>query len=82
MESGVRYRRDPAGQEPWRTIPEILERKGGDCEDLACWYAAELRMRGIRAHAVPQTRDGNMWHIVVRLPDGRIVDPSKALGME
>jgi hypothetical protein len=80
--SGVVYKRDPAGQEPWRTIPEILERGAGDCEDVACWKAAELRLKGIRAHAIPKTRDGRMWHIVVRLPGGRIIDPSKRLGMK
>jgi hypothetical protein len=78
----VVYKRDRPGDEPWRTIPEILERGAGDCEDLACWLCAELRQKGIKAHPVPQTRDGRMWHIVVRLPNGRIVDPSKRLGMK
>jgi hypothetical protein len=57
-----------------------------NCEDLACWRAAELRVRyGIKA--VPtfiwkvRPAGGYLYHIQVKLPDGRVEDPSRALGM-
>jgi hypothetical protein len=57
-----------------------------NCEDLACWRVAELRTRfGIDARPTftSQVRpDGShLYHILVRLPDGRIEDPSRRLGM-
>ncbi len=73
--SGVRYRREHPGDEEWLTIPEVLKRGHGDCEDLATWRAAETG--GV---AVPlRTRSG--WHIVTRLPNGTWEDPSRVLGM-
>ena len=84
--SGVRYEREhergPLERpERWRTIPVLHARRIGDCEDLACARAAELQQRGIDAqpeliHAAP-----GLWHIVVRLPGGRMEDPSRRLGM-
>lgn len=57
-----------------------------NCEDLACWRAAEYRVRyGI--NAIPtfiwkvRPNGGHLYHILVKLPDGRIEDPSRALGM-
>ena len=47
-DAGVVYRLDPP-DEPWFSIPRILTRGAGDCEDLACWYAASLRVLGWRA---------------------------------
>lgn len=74
-QSGVRYKRERGDREVWRTCWAAYRRRAGDCEDLACWLAAETGGR-----AVPvRTRIG--WHIVTRLPDGRIEDPSKRLGM-
>ena len=95
-ESGVRYRAEPEGQEDWLDILSALqahkeEMKGGakatiDCEDLACWRAAELQAQGIAAHPVfvwRKINDGShLYHIVVRYPDGRIEDPSRKLGMK
>jgi hypothetical protein len=81
LKAGVRYKPDPPGDEDWRSIPEILRRKGGDCEDLACWMAAELKEKGIECQAAPLTKNGREWHIVVRLSDGEIIDPSLLLGM-
>lgn len=85
-ESGVRYEEEPPGQEDWQDIPTCLWRKVGDCEDLACWRAAELQVRfGIKA--VPtftwQERPNGsyLYHITVQLPDGKIEDPSRRLGM-
>lgn len=68
-------------KEVFRQIPEVLRRGEGDCEDLAAWRIAELRERGINAQ--PRiTKHGNFFHVAVRLPDGRIDDPSKRLGMK
>ncbi len=86
-ESGVRYKRearDPrTGQrlEEWRTIAEVLDHRGGDCEDLAGYLIAELREKGINAKPW-LTKHGRTWHVRVKLPNGKIVDPSKDLGMQ
>jgi hypothetical protein len=86
--SGVRYMREPPGEEEWNTIPVCLAEwshgRGSDCEDLACWRVAELRAAGIPASPVFYFRRRaqlSIYHIVVRLPDGRIEDPSSKLGM-
>lgn len=87
---GVRYVAELPGREQWRDLPTILASGVGDCEDLATARAAELQARGVRARAVPRivSRRPNsvggvseLIHIVVRHPDGRIEDPSSALGM-
>ena len=57
-----------------------------NCEDLACWRAAELRVRyGIAAEPtfIWKVRPGGgyLYHIQVLYPDGRIEDPSRRLGM-
>ena len=79
----VRYEREEI--EEWQDIRHILERGEGDCEDLACWRAAELRHAGIKAGPYikwhSNGRGGVMYHALVRWPDGRIEDPSLALGM-
>lgn len=80
--SGVRYRREPSGQEEWSTIPDVLSRGYGDCEDLAAWGAAELRMKGIDARPIAYQSGPHTWHAVIELPDGRRIDPSKKLGMK
>jgi hypothetical protein len=41
--SGIRYQREPDGQEEWCDIPNIIAAGWGDCEDLAAWLVAELR---------------------------------------
>lgn len=75
LAAGVRYRREPWGEERWQTIPEVLAAGAGDCEDLATWLAAEI---GGRAFPV-RTRAG--WHILTRATNGAILDPSRTLGM-
>lgn len=79
----VRWRPEPPGQEHFDHAAAVLERGHGDCDDLAPWHAASLRVtgedRGAIATAYPS--GPNRWHAVVQLSDGRIVDPSKAAGM-
>lgn len=84
IDSGVRYEREPPGQELWLTIPWVRLMGHGDCEDLACWRAAELRVRGEDArpfHTLRYTPKGRLYHIRVKRADGTIEDPSAALGM-
>lgn len=85
-ESGVRYMEEPPGQEDWQDIPTCLKMRAGDCEDLACWRVAELRVRhGVMAKPVFSCKErpngGMLYHIQVQLPDGRKEDPSRVLGM-
>lgn len=92
----VRYRQEPLGDENWRDCAIVLESGFGDCEDLAAFRVAELRVKhGIPARCVfrwkmlnVETRDGprqvKLYHILVGLQRGGellIEDPSKRLGM-
>lgn len=47
--SGVKYISEPKNKEIFMSIPAILRERGADCEDLAAWRVAELRMLGERA---------------------------------
>jgi hypothetical protein len=89
--SGIRYIREE-GTEEWLTIPEIMREGGGDCEDLACWRAAELIFTRAdpaakpikRHHLIPSEDDGRpflLYHITVQRGDGTEEDPSRKLGM-
>lgn len=86
-QSGVRYQEEPAGQvESFDTIPAIIARGWGDCDDLAPWRVAELRLHGEKAKIRIQWKWNarmrtKMFHIVVRREDGTIEDPSAILGM-
>ncbi len=87
-ESGVRYKNEPEefACEEFASIPAILVRGWGDCDDLAPWRVAELRQAGEKAKIrVQWKRMSNglkMFHIVVRRGDGRVEDPSDLLGMK
>ena len=83
----VRYQTEEPGDERWMDIPTALQAKRIDCEDIACWRAAEVNVR-YRIQAVPfftcRTLDNGMLlcHIKVRYPNGREEDPSRVLGMK
>ena len=90
-ESGVRYEQEPDGRDDWQDIPDTIARRNGDCEDLASWRMAELRVRWrdtkstwhITVDDIPN-HAGELvttYHIQIRRPDGRIEDPSRQLGM-
>ncbi len=84
-ESGIRYCEEALHVDDWLDIPETLARGVGDCEDLACWRIAELRVRDDE-HALPYLSradrpDHVLYHVKVRRVDGRIEDPSRILGM-
>lgn len=81
----VIYQIEPPGQEVFADIPTVIEQGWGDCDDLCSWRCAELQVAGIMAKPYLKWRDTgpkqNVYHAVVRWPDGRIEDPSLALGM-
>lgn len=81
--SGIRYEREPIGQENWLSARDLLRKKRGDCEDLAAYRVAELRTSGEdpRAQAVVRTVRPGLMHVVVQRGDGGIEDPSRRLGM-
>lgn len=87
--SGVTYREEPKNWEleHFDTIPVMLKRGWGDCDDLAPWRAAELRFTradpcanvAVKWKHLPS--GGRLYHVVVRRGDGSIEDPSRILGM-
>lgn len=85
-QSGVRYQEEPDdGIEEFATIPIILSRGWGDCDDLAPWRVAELQHGGekatIRISWMRQENNRKLFHITVRRANGTIEDPSRILGM-
>lgn len=85
-QAGVRYEEEPVGQEDWQDIPTTIRMGIGDCEDLACWRAAELRVR-YKTQANPtftyklRSNGSYLYHITTRHPHGLVEDPSRRLGM-
>lgn len=95
--AGVRYERERTwtvlrnghlrveGREDWLDCLEIIALRRGDCEDLACWRVGELRAQGLPARVLfsirPQPGGARLFHIIVDRGDGRLEDPSRALGM-
>lgn len=78
----VTYRRERPGRERWQNAAETLALGYGDCEDLACWRAAWLRVNEAEpARAVAIPGGPHTIHIVVVRGDGSIEDPSADLGM-
>ena len=62
---------------------QCLDRGWGDCDDLAPWWAAELRVSNIDPDAKPIVYQSGpkRWHAVVQRGDGSIDDPSRWAGM-
>lgn len=86
-DSGVRYERQEhpsvgISVENFDSIPSVLARLAGDCDQLAAWRAAELQERGVKARAVPTLIRSRLMHVIVVYPDGSKEDPSKRLGMK
>lgn len=77
----LRYRKD-LPMSHWKTLREIWELGGGTCADFSAAVAAELRhFHGVQARPVIYHSRVGMWHAVVALPDGRVIDPSRTGGM-
>lgn len=89
-QSRVRYVPED-GSEEFADLPTVYQRRAGDCEDLACIRAAELRLQGFPLAValpleVPRGNDGvRLIHIVVVAnpldPVRSFEDPSSRLGM-
>jgi hypothetical protein len=87
--SGVRYAREvcrarqvPGACERFLSAAQCYAERVGDCDDLACWRAAELIRAGDRAARAFVIRSSVGFHIQVRHGDGTIEDPSRVLGMK
>jgi hypothetical protein len=88
-QSGVRYAREkclvrgaPETCERFLTIEQLLAEREGDCDDLASARTAELILTGEDPYARARVyRSGVGYHAIVLRGDGRIEDPSAALGM-
>ena len=82
-ESGIVYRREPRGREWWEAATDILgmvQERSGDCEDLAAYRAAELRVFEDEYATVRVVRTSRgTFHAVVQREDGSIEDPSRIL---
>lgn len=82
--SGIVYRREAPGAEFWQSAQDVLGvigQRSGDCEDLAAYRAAELRVFQGDVDArvkVVRTRRGT-FHAIVERGDGVIEDPSRVL---
>lgn len=81
-QSGVYYEKEPPGQDNWLDCEETLRAGKGDCEDLGCWLAGQLRANGDhRARAVVKDVRPGLKHVQVRDGRNRLLDPSRVLGM-
>ena len=82
--SGVKYQREGT-PEIWKDIPTALRDGWDDCEGLAAWLAAEMRvLDGRKGATVKLIRQGKRryWHAIVEdVLSGEKFDPSKKLGM-
>lgn len=89
-ESGVFYEREFL-PERWLDIPSIRREGHDDCEGLACWLAAEMRVRapnsvGPRKRpaagvVLKEVKPGQYHAVVLDRETGQVFDPSKQLGM-
>ena len=77
----LRYiRQDP--NEHWRSIREIWQKGGGDCEDLSAAVAAEMTVRGTPARpTLYRVRPGLAHAVVLDVGANMRVDPSRTGGM-
>lgn len=82
--SGIRYRREPRGREWWETAADalgVVADRAGDCEDLAAYRAAELRVfegdPDARVRIIRTPRGS--FHAIVEHGDGTLEDPSRIL---
>lgn len=77
--SRVVYRREPPGEEDWKTIDRLFAEGEGDCEDLSTARAAQLRGEGEQAHAIVVPTPAGKFHAVVLRETGEIEDPSRIM---
>ena len=77
----IRYRREPLGREQWLLARDVARLGHGDCEDLSAYHCAVMWLQGKEDArcVIRQVRPG-LKHALVEY-QGRIIDPSKRLGM-
>jgi len=83
VKAGVRWAPEPPGAEHFDHGLKVMQRKKGDCDDLAPLQAATLRHTGEDPDAFAEVyRSGpTRWHAIVRRGDGSRDDPSRRAGM-
>lgn len=90
--AGVRYKSEVTRRvgrpalvtEDWRDARTVLRHRAGDCEDLSSYLAAQRRVEGYDAIALPFYVRPGLIHCVVyapACPSGPIEDPSVRLGL-
>lgn len=79
----IRWKPEPPGDEHFDHAGTVIKRRWGDCDDLAPYQAASLRVTGEDpdATAIVYKSGPKRWHAVVQRGDGSIDDPSKRAGM-
>lgn len=79
----IRWKPEPPGEECFDHAGIVMQRRVGDCDDLATWHAASLRHTGEDpgARAIVKRSGPKMWHAVVQRSNGTVDDPSLAAGM-
>lgn len=78
------YEFEPPHTDNWQDIAECMALGHGDCEDLAAWRIAELRVQGEPAQVRivhSNYADHTLYHIQVLRGDSSVEDPSVLLGM-
>ena len=77
---GARYRREHGG-ERWQSVAEMMQSRppSGDCEDLAAWRVAEMRLTGEDASVRIVRTSRGTFHAIVQHADGTLEDPSRIL---
>lgn len=81
--AGVRWKPEPPGDEHFDHAATVVARGWGDCDDLAPYQAASLRVTGEDpgARATVIKSGPKRWHAIVERSDGSIDDPSADAGM-
>jgi hypothetical protein len=81
---GVRWRPEPPGDGEHFDHGLLVQGRGwGDCDDMAPWHAASLRVTGKdpKARAFVRPSGPHRWHALVKRSNGTVEDPSLAAGM-
>lgn len=80
---GLQWRPEPPGDEHFDHAGVVIGRGWGDCDDLAPYHAASLRVTGHDPDATAEVKRSGpkRWHAIVVRGDGSIDDPSAAAGM-
>lgn len=83
VRGGVRWKPEPPGAEHFDHALTVIERDWGDCDDLAPYRAAELRVTGEDRGAIARVKKSGpkTWHAYVERSNAPDEDPSVEAGM-